>query len=288
MKLEQTSLAVLLWATFGGAMLTLVSTPADCLSTTLSALSEFGQQMVDPLSAEDGEAMPFEPSENAMADVDTTLTKARASGKLAMIVLGANWCHDSQGFVAHLNSAEMQDVIARKYEVLLVDVGYLEHGNDIVQRFGQPVVYGTPTVFVVDPNGEAVVNRKSMHQWRAAASISLKDTVDYFEHQANSLESAAEELAKANLKAALHDIDVFEEKQAERIAHAYEILGPLVALPRDERPDNFYDMWEQVRVLRYKLTDDLARLRAIAKRKAAYTEDEIQVDLPQYPAFSWE
>lgn len=61
MKLEQTSLAVLLWATFGGAMLTLVSTPADCLSTTLSALSEFGQQMVDPLSAEDGEAMPFEP-----------------------------------------------------------------------------------------------------------------------------------------------------------------------------------------------------------------------------------
>ena len=288
MKLEQTSLAVLLWAAFGGTMLMLVSTPADCLSTIGGALSEFSKQMVDPLNADDGEAMPFEPSENAMADVDATLIKARASGKLAMIVLGANWCHDSQGFAAHLHSAEMQDVIARKYEVLLVDVGYLEYGNDIVQRFGQPVMYGTPTVFVVEPNSEAVVNRKSMHQWRAAASISLKDTIEYFEGQANSLDSAAEEPAKANLAVALHHIDEFEQEQAKRIAHAYEILGPLVAMPRGERPDNFYDMWEQVRVLRYKLPDDLARLRAIAKRKAAYTEDEIQLDLPDYPAFSWE
>ena len=288
MKLEQTSLAVLLWASFGGAVLTLVTTPADCLTTVGSVLTTFGEQMADPLSAEDGEPMPFLPSENAMADVDDTLARAKGSGKLALIVLGANWCHDSQGLVLHLNSPEMQDVIARKYDLLLVDVGYLEHGSDIVQRFGQPVVYGTPTVFIVDPKSEQVVNRKSMHQWRAAASISLKDTVDYFEHQASDAERTADEPAKENLDAALATIDAFEQQQAERIAHAYEILGPLVAMPRDERPDNFYDMWEQVRVLRYKLTDDLTRLRAIARRQAAYTDAEISVEFPEYPPFSWE
>lgn len=268
----------------------LVSTPASHLATTVGdLLSSFGSQLAAPLRAEEDDTNPFLPSEHVMADVDATLARAKAADKLALIVLGANWCHDSQGLAAHLDSPEMQDVIARKYELLKIDVGLFEHGDDVVQRFGQPVIYGTPTVFVIDPVGEQVLNRKSMHQWRAAASISLKDTVEYFEGQ--SRDAAKDELvdpSKANLKAALKKIDDFEAQQATRIAEAYKVLGPLVGLPRDERPENFYDMWEQVRVLRYKLPDDLLRLRAIARRKAAYTDEAISVDLPEYAPFSWE
>jgi hypothetical protein len=290
MRLQQTSLAVLLWAAFAGAVLTLVSTPAMCLTTTVgSLLSSFSSQLVDPLRADETEAPAFFPSDNVMADVDATLARAKAGNKLALVVLGANWCHDSQGLAAHLDTPEMQDIIARKYELVKIDVGLFEHGVDVVRRFGQPVIYGTPTVFVIDPENGHVLNRKSMHQWRAAASISLKDTVDYFENQ--SVDADQDELAstnKENLKAALGKIDDFEAAQAARIEAAYKILGPLVGLPKDERPENFYDMWEQVRVLRYKLPEDLMRLRAIARRKAAYTDAEFSVDLPEYAPFSWE
>jgi len=290
MRLQQTSLVVLLWAAFAGAVLALVSTPAMCLPATVgSLLSSISSQLVDPLRADETEAPAFFPSDNVMADVDATLARAKAGNKLALVVLGANWCHDSQGLAAHLDTPEMQDVIARKYELVKIDVGLFEHGDDVVRRFGQPVIYGTPTVFVIDPMSEAVVNRRSMHQWRAAASISLKDTVEYFEGQsADVTQDEYVDPTKANLVAALKKINEFETAQAARIEASYKILGPMVGLPRDDRPENFYDMWEQVRVLRYKLPDDLMRLRAIARRKAAYTEAEISVDLPEYAPFSWE
>ncbi|WP_417449976.1 thioredoxin family protein [Kordiimonas sp.] len=284
---QNPSLMVGLWVVFGGAIAVLVTTPpvpGNILGDVMSALSAHLQM---PLSADETDAGPFAPSADAMADVDETLAAAKAEGKLALIVLGANWCHDSRGLIDHFDTPEMQKILQEKYKVRLVDVGFLERGSDITRRFGQPVYYGTPTVFVIDPATGAVVNRKGMYQWRAAASIPLSETVAYFS-QLTPGSAAQPAPPKANLQAALDAIAAFEKQQAKRIEHAYTILGPLVALPREERPDGFYDMWEQVRVLRYKLTDDLTTLRAIARRSAAYSDTEIELKLPTYPPFDWE
>ncbi|WP_262690357.1 thioredoxin family protein [Kordiimonas aestuarii] len=285
---QQTSLAVVLWTVFGGAVALLVTAPAPCVTSLHETLTSFAAQISTPLQAEESNPAPFKPSADSMADVDAALARARANGKLAIIVLGANWCHDSQGLIHHFQTAEMQKILTDRYELLLLDVGYLQHGTDVVNRFGQPVIYGTPTVFVVDPATEQVINRKRLHQWRAAASISLADTIAYFDGLKWTEPSPADTPVPANLEAALEKIKSFEEKQARRIAHAYEILGPLVAMERDERPDNFYDMWEQVRVLRYKLTDDLTTLRAVATRQAAYSDKDIELEFPQYQPFDWE
>lgn len=283
---QQISLLVVLWLVVGAVAIQVAIAPSPTFSLwrEISGVFERGNEKL--FAAEDAE-QPFQPSDNAMADVDRTLAAARANNKLALIVLGANWCHDSMGLVEHFNTSEMQQVLSDKYELLLVDVGYLEYGGDIVKRFGHPIIYGTPTVLVIDPETEQQVNEKSMHQWRAAASISLDDTVSHF---AGLVATPPKKLSPASpqLQKAFADIDAFENEQAARIATAYEHLSPLIALDRKDRPANFYELWEQVRVMRYKITEDLTTLRAIARRQAALNAPEIILEYPSYPKFDWE
>ncbi|MEX0298874.1 MAG: hypothetical protein AB3N28_07375 [Kordiimonas sp.] len=240
----------------------------------------------------DEESKPFQPSANVMADVDDVLVRAKSSGKLALIVMGANWCHDSQGLLAHFKEEEMEAVLERHYERLLVDVGLLDSGADVNRRFGLPVIYGTPTVLIVDPNNERLLNGKDMQQWYNAASIGLDDTVAYFVSKTVPTvrhAAVADDMVNSEvLKKLLSEIDRFEAEQAERIYRGFEIVGPMVAMERHERPKNFYRLWEQLRVLRYKIPDDLVTLRAMARRRVALGETDIELDFPTYPPLEWE
>lgn len=283
---QQISLLIVLWLVVGAVAIQVAIAPSPTFSLWQEITGVF-EPDGNSLHAAEGDNEPFHPSADAMADVDRTLEAARANDKLALIVLGANWCHDSLGLTDHFSTPDMQRVLSEKYELLLVDVGYLEHGTDIVQRFGHPIIYGTPTVLVIDPETGQQVNEKSMHQWRAAASISLADTIRHFEGLKVS-PSAPHSPASPELQTALAEIDAFENAQAARIAVAYEHLSPLIALERKDRPTNFYELWEQVRVMRYKITEDLATLRAIARRQSALDAAEISLDFPSYPKFDWE
>lgn len=236
-------------------------------------------------------AKPFKPSANVMADVDGVLARAKAEGKLALIVMGANWCHDSQGLLEHFTKPEMTTVLTDHYEELLVDVGLLDKGAEVNQRFGLPVIYGTPTVMIIDPSNEKVLNHRDLQQWYNAASISLEDTIDYFTSKAlpTVRHAAASDMVASNeLKALFAEIDAFEAKQAKRIYHGFSIVGPMVGMERSERPENFYRLWEQLRMLRYRIPDDLETLRAVARRRVALGETDIKLDYPDYPALEWE
>lgn len=237
------------------------------------------------------EKTPFHPSENIMGDVDATITAAKNGGKLALIIMGANWCHDSQGLIGKFDTPQMKAVLGQHYEVLLVDVGLLDTGSEVNRRFGMPVIYGTPTVMIVDPNNERLLNDKDLQQWYNAASISLEDTVEYFTSKTlPTIRHAAsgDFVASDTLKSLLDEIDAFEEEQAKRIYRGFEVIGPMVGMERDERPHNFYRLWEQLRVLRYRIPDDLITLRAMARRRVAQGETNIKLDFPEYPPLEWE
>ena len=229
---------------------------------------------------------------NVMAEVDDVLARANASGKLALIIMGANWCHDSQGLLSHFKEPDMIEVLGGHYEKLLVDVGNLDAGAEVNKRFGMPVIYGTPTVLIVDPHNERLLNRRDLQQWYNAASISLSDTVDYFKSKAvpavRHAAVAADMATSEPLKKLFAEIDSFEAQQAQRIYRGFQIVGPMVAMDRHERPKNFYRLWEQLRVLRYKIPDDLVTLRAVARRRVALGETDIKLEFPEYPPLEWE
>ena len=77
----------------------------------------------------------FQPSTDPLADVQQALGRAEDDDRLALVVLGANWCHDSRALASRLHSSPLAEVIQENYELVFVDVGYYEKGREVLQQF---------------------------------------------------------------------------------------------------------------------------------------------------------
>ena len=108
------------------------------------------------------EATPFDPTLDANAAVDAALERAYIRGTYVMVVLGANWCHDSRALAGWLESERFAALVGDWYEVVYVDVGMPQTGDgfnlDIAARFGLEDVTNTPTVLILD-NAGRLLNR---------------------------------------------------------------------------------------------------------------------------------
>jgi hypothetical protein len=121
----------------------------------------------------------FDPEASAMAEVDAALARADARGANAIVVLGANWCHDSRGLAWRFTQPEVAPLIAQSYELVYVDVGFRDKNLDVARRFGVEEIRGTPTVLVLSPEG-ALLNADSVERWRTASLASLGEVTVYF------------------------------------------------------------------------------------------------------------
>lgn len=121
------------------------------------------------------EAAAYAVTPDAMADVDAALTRATASGKRVLLVMGANWCHDSRALAGWLGTPRFAALTAQAYEVVYVDVGVPQTGEgrnlEVARRFGLEEFPGTPALLVLTADGEAV-NLETAASWRNAASRS--------------------------------------------------------------------------------------------------------------------
>ena len=124
---------------------------------------------------------------DSMAAVDAALAKAKVRGTKALIVMGANWCHDSRGLAARLDKPEFQTLIADNYELVYVSAGtnpgQKNQNKEVSKRFGVDAIGGTPTVFIANPDG-SVLNADSAGYWRRADSIPADMSYAYFKHYA--------------------------------------------------------------------------------------------------------
>lgn len=121
------------------------------------------------------EARAYSAEADAAADVDAALARAAASGKRVLLVLGANWCHDSRALAGWLETPRFAALTAAHYVVVFVDVGTPQAGEgrnlEIAARFGLDGMKNTPALLVLTAAGEPV-NLDSAAGWRNAASRS--------------------------------------------------------------------------------------------------------------------
>ncbi len=231
------------------------------------------------------------PSDDAIADLAAGFDTARDNNRLLLVVMGANWCHDSRALASRLFKEPLSTTINAHYEVLFVDVGYLEKGKDLIISLGIPVYYATPTVLIVDPVSGKVVNLQNRHQWANAATIGMEESADYFQQFANTdlaaLRNEGED--NAELQALLVEIDAFEQIQADRLYQAYALLTPMLHAYKQGDKDAFSeDTWNEIRDYRYQVSADVEALRAKAHERTAAGETDIQLNYPVYHAFSWD
>lgn len=131
------------------------------------------------LAAEHPEARPYDETRDATADVNATLAEATTLGKHAIIVMGANWCHDSRALAGWFETERFRSLLSENFVVRYVDVGQKDRNIDIAQRFGIGDIVGTPTVIVTDTKG-TVLNLETAPTWRNAASRDEDAIYAYF------------------------------------------------------------------------------------------------------------
>ena len=90
-----------------------------------------------PLSAPADEGLEAErfPDRNSLAEiqaaVDQARARARAEDRLLMLVLGADWCHDSRAFADTLADPSVAARLGRRYVQERVELGFLEQAAQL-------------------------------------------------------------------------------------------------------------------------------------------------------------
>lgn len=231
------------------------------------------------------------PAGDAMADLTAALDSARESNRLLLVMMGANWCHDSRALASRIYEEPLSTIINDHYEILFVDVGFLENGKDVISSLGSPIYYATPTVLIVDPFSGQVINASNRHQWANAASISMQESLEYFREFANTDPASFqnEQLVDSELQPLLMEIEAFEQLQADRLYEAYSILAPMLRAYKAGDKEAFSEeTWNEVRDFRYKIPVDIEALKSEARQRVAAGETDIKLNYPVYPAFSWD
>lgn len=240
-------------------------------------------------AAADRDVPALFPETTAYDDIDQSIAASRQAAiehdKLLMIVMGADWCHDSRAFVNYLQDPSFAALVEQRFIVQRVNVGYYDFVRDVITRWNVPVIYGTPTVLVVEPVTDTLLNRDSLPTWRNAASMSATDATAYFDDFQPGPPTVTPQPSPA-LMEALAEIDQYEQDQADRIYLAYAEIGAMMREMGDARPGPaFNEKWDQLAAMRRDITVDLERLRTEARTRAAAGETDIELAYPHYPLF---
>ena len=133
-----------------------------------------------PAVLEDGDYCAYDASAQAQLDVEQAQAYAKENDLKSIIVMGANWCHDSRALAGHFQKPRFQTLLSEHYSLVYVDVGEKNRNLDIARSFGLDGIVGTPTIIVTDKDG-AVLNLETAPTWRNAASRSEDEVYAYFE-----------------------------------------------------------------------------------------------------------
>jgi hypothetical protein len=73
----------------------------------------------------------------------------------------------------------MRPFLKRHYEVVEIDVGAFNRNMDIPAHYGFKSLKGVPAVFIVNPNSDQLLNRKSVIALEDARSMTPQSIADW-------------------------------------------------------------------------------------------------------------
>jgi thiol-disulfide isomerase/thioredoxin len=122
------------------------------------------------------------------ADANKVYAQAVDHAKLgkvdAVIVFGADWCHDSRALAEVLTSDAFKSEFGSRYEVTFIDVGRPQSGEgrnlDLVKQLGVKNLKSTPAMFVLSPGGKLLNGKKDAVSWRNAQSRGPDKVLTWF------------------------------------------------------------------------------------------------------------
>ena len=115
---------------------------------------------------------------------EQALAKANADNANAVVVFGADWCHDSRALGELLTSDAFKAEFGSRYEVTFIDVGRPQTGEgrnlELVKRLGVKDLKSTPAMFVLRGDGKVLNGKKDAVSWRNAESRGTDKIIAWF------------------------------------------------------------------------------------------------------------
>ncbi len=231
----------------------------------------------------------FNPVKDVKQAINETLTKATDNNRLGLIILGANWCHDSRALAANLESPEIKAFIEKAYQLLYVDVGYLDHIKPAITHLSVPVIYATPTVLIVEPSSLTILNRDNMNLWRDAAKVSKKQVFEYFAGYADAKQAKNPLINSQKLSSLNKKIQKFERRLAKRLYQGFAMISPLLAdRVAGKEAKDFLPSWKAFSAFRYQVSSDTEQLRKQAIAIASSKSESKSLVFPEYERQFWD
>lgn len=232
-------------------------------------------------------SLQFQPESEVVARLPALEQQAAAEDKLLLVVLGANWCHDSVKLLERFHQPAMAQALQQRFNMAFVDVAYLEFGKTTTARYQLPLYYGTPTVLIIQPTTGQLLNKTDLMHWTNAASFEVAAYQQYFLHtnfvaQFNKQQQQLSGISPQQQA----QINQFEQQQAAQLALAYQRLGPLLkAYKKSGKPasSEFQTLWDEVKVFRNNILPQVVQLQQQANAAAADTP----LQLPEMVNFSF-
>lgn len=152
---------------FGAAIL-LGAGPATAAAPRVS-ISSFSE-LKTPLP------YPYDERADAVAQVAAAAARAKARHKLLLIDLGGDWCPDCRILAGTMELPEVKAFVRARYEVVTVDVGRFDRNLQIPARYGiTKRLDGVPSILVVDPVHDVLVNVSALSDTRSMTPQALAD-----------------------------------------------------------------------------------------------------------------
>jgi thiol-disulfide isomerase/thioredoxin len=147
-----------------------------------------GQATVAPVAAPTEAPKPhklYYPVDiDAVKLFESALVKAELDNAKAVIVFGADWCHDSRALGEVLSSDAFKAEFGSRYEVTFIDVGRPQTGEgrnlELVKRLGIKDLKSTPAMFVLRADGKVLNGKKDAVSWRNAESRGTDKILAWF------------------------------------------------------------------------------------------------------------
>jgi thiol-disulfide isomerase/thioredoxin len=123
---------------------------------------------------------PYDEHADADAAIAKARAKAKAEHKLLLIDFGGNWCGDCRVLAGTIELPAVKAFVDRHYEMVSVDVGRFDRNLQAPARYGYTQrLKGVPTLLVVDPKNDSVLNPNDVFALSDARSMSPQALADW-------------------------------------------------------------------------------------------------------------
>jgi thioredoxin 1 len=101
-------------------------------------------------------ADPYPPPAQAASDLQHARERAKASGKMLMVIFGGNWCPDCRALHERLAESPIREYVEKRFEVVFVNIGEKDANLQIARDLGVTLAKGVPAAGFFGPDGKPV------------------------------------------------------------------------------------------------------------------------------------